>query len=145
MNGDFEPKTTVKAITWPAPDHNGDGEQLFDEEQNEKLDEHDRPLFRYAPPDGFVNIQNSEGVDCWVMGPNRRQIKRTPQGEAIETREGRTILLYPDGNAKYLENDKDRRVFLATHTEVTVEAPETEDATPAPKKATAKTKEKEAA
>jgi len=119
-SGVYSPKQNVVVTHWPKPDANGDGEQMWDGE-DEIRDRNENPVRSYNPPEGFVAVDSRDGSGTTVGKTYCRRengngpIKRTPTGEAVNIYHGETLLEYPDGTIRKLKTDKERKQFLDGH------------------------------
>lgn len=135
-NGHYQKDPTVEVVHWPEPDANGNGEQVFEEKfdnngnfmgRQEAKDAQGRPIFRYNPPEGFVNVRTrdpgSDGqTENYVKATPRGQVWRHPEtGHAVGIREGQSLVFYPNGDNELLKDDFARYRFLQSHRPV--EAP----------------------
>lgn len=129
QTGTYVPKNQVRVTVWPAPDVNGDGEDLFvdqyDEGGNylgrEPVEEAGKPVRLYQAPEGFVRVPTTNpgqdgAAEAWVRSNGRGQVHRNAQGEAVGIKPGSALLEYPDGTHKLLDSGYAQRQFENAHT-----------------------------
>jgi hypothetical protein len=127
-NGVYTPKTAVTVTYWPAPDADGDGDDLIQDEFDGQgnylgqvpVEEGGKPVRHYVAPDGFQRVPiSTPGADgaseSWVRGNGRGQVHRDRNGSAVGIKEGTALLEYPDGTHKLLTSAFAMRVFEAGH------------------------------
>lgn len=157
VTGHYEPKTAKRVTHWPKPDVNGDGEQVWEDQfdgqgnyvgRQQATDSSGRPIFHYAPPEGFRNMASkeagSDGVtDNYVLLDDRGKVWRHPKtGEAAGIRPGTTLVQEPNGDFYLLTDDFSRYLFEKNHEKV--EAPENDSLVARPKTPEEEAKEREA-
>jgi len=128
-SGSYTKKASLRVIVWSAPDHNGDGEEVWEEitdvngmvvDRRPGLDKFDRPMRKYAAPDGFVNRPGYDHVSNYVLTDERGVIQRQPNGEAVAIKEGQAVVLDADGKATILTDAREQYVFGLAHDKVEV-------------------------
>lgn len=122
-----------KVVThWPAPDHLGDGELLWEnrtDAQGRALgtvqvkDALDRPVRSYLPPKGFSNYpsRNADGsviCDNYVKVDNTGAPVRNGRGEALGIRPGTALVEYADGTYEVLSDEYAMYQFEKSHEKV---------------------------
>lgn len=117
-NGKYAPVTACTVTTWPSPDANGDGPELYDPENNVDFlkDKNGDIVHAYLPPEGFSRIDGSDNKPTYVRLTDRRQIVRDADGAAVSIEEGMTLVEFPDGTTLRITNDRDRQTFERSYT-----------------------------
>lgn len=122
-SGRYAPDHSVVVTHWPAPDANGDGEQVWSHDgEFEVHDDNSNPVFHYNPPAGFVAVptRDEHGGSVHATYVRRKNngvgpILRAPNGDAINIYPGETLVEYADGSYKKLKTDRERKEFLQAH------------------------------
>jgi hypothetical protein len=126
-SGVYVPVTDKVVTHWPAPDANGDGEEVWENQYDtngnilgrfQAKDANGDAIYSYEPPEGFRNIPSSDGTDNYVRVTERGAVKRSPTGDAISIRPGETLVEYPDGSYEHLRDDFSRKLFNDSHERV---------------------------
>jgi hypothetical protein len=115
QSGVYEAKPQLRVYHWPEPDANGTGKPVRDEKRNVVKDYRGRALRHYERPEGFKNLQSSDGTPTHILVDNYGDPVRSPSGHAIEIKPGRVVVLDALNNATYLENDEEVEAFEANH------------------------------
>lgn len=146
--GTYSRKTDVTVTYWPAPDKDGDAEEVwedrFDHNGNSLgrslvKDQNDNEVFHYTPPDGFENRPSFDHTDNYVRVTNRGAVKRDIDGNAMGIRPGHALVEYPDGRTELLTDQYARHLFSKAHDKVSDDATSVHDTVPAKKAVPAKT------
>lgn len=131
--GYYAPEVAKKVTHWPAPDANGDGEQVWEEKlsadgsymgRDAVRDNNGNNVYHYNAPEGFRNVPSKEAgangiTDNYVKVDVRGRIVRHPKtGAAYGIRPGTTLVEHPNGDAELLEDDFSRYLFEKGHSKV---------------------------
>jgi hypothetical protein len=120
-------KTKKTVVVWPAPDANGDGAEIWEDQLDSQgrsvgratvKDKFGQAVRGYHAPDGFVNRPNSTNQDCYVKVDDRGEVVRQPNGEAIVIRPGEALVFHPDGSVETLTDEYAQYVFNEAHSAV---------------------------
>lgn len=129
-SGHYAPVVAKKVTHWPAPDKDGDGEQVWREEtdgQGNSLgrsavtDDAGNPVYQYEAPEGFRNVASKEAgadgvTDNWVKVDGRGRVWRHPRtGHAATIKPGTTLVEHPNGDFELLQDDYSRYLFEKSH------------------------------
>ena len=129
LSGKFVPKNELTIHVWEPPDKNGDGLRHTVQKQNEDgsfyweevTDSDGNEVFRYEPPEGFVNVpsrdESGRETENYVLKDERNQIVRDSSGQALSIVPGGAAVVHPDGTHEVVP-PKDVKKFLARHTQV---------------------------
>lgn len=129
LSGKFVPKNELTIHVWEPPDKNGDGDRHVIQRQNEDgsfeweevIDSDGNEVFRYLPPEGFVNVpsrsETGQETENYVLKNERNQIVRDPDGNALSIVPGGAAVIHPDGRHEQIA-PKDVKKFLARHDQV---------------------------
>lgn len=155
--GSYDPVHTKQVHHWPAPDKNGDGEPVWEQQRDEfgnnlgrmkKNDRDGNQVRHYKPPKGFVNVPTQEpgadGLrDNYVLADDSGQNpwRHPVTEECVGIRPGWTVVLNPDGSHETLKDDYSRYQWEQRHVRVggastdpsLDEAPEDAEDAPDPK------------
>lgn len=124
--GKYTPDHSVTVYSWPKPDANGDGDEIYKDETDENgnvyarnlvTDEQGNPVRRYAPPDGFANKQSFDGSENYVL-VDKRGLPVRHNGRAVPIREGQSVVISASNEVSYLNDDYSRAQFLKSHSQV---------------------------
>lgn len=124
-NGYYSPVNKKQVIHWPTPDADGDGDDVYEDlvtNQGEHLgrnlvrDSQNRTVKHYAEPEGFRNIRSEDGTDNYVKVDHRGRVWRHPRsGLAMGIKPGQTLVVSPNGDFEYLNDDYSRHLFEQAH------------------------------
>lgn len=128
-SGTYSPKNEVTVTVWPAPDAEGDGEEVTVPQYGTEgdllghevaRDDSGNILHHYSPPPGFVHIPTREpGADgstgAYVRSNDRGGIKRNGQGHAVGIKPGTALVEHADGTHDLLRTDYAQLLFLRAH------------------------------
>jgi hypothetical protein len=126
-SGSYLVKVEKEVVIWPAPDANGDGEEVWvgrtDEfgreiERMLKKDEFSKPVRAYHPPEGFANRPGYDHQDNYVKVDGKGNIVRQPNGEAIVIKPGQALVFNADGSVEVLKDEYSQYQFANAHDSV---------------------------
>lgn len=128
VSGSYETKTTKKVVVWPAPDANGTGADVWENDvtsdgrvmgRKTVRDKYGNVVKLYPAPEGFKNIPTSDNKDCYVLVDERGEVVRQPNGEAVNISPGQAIVFEPDGTVTVLSDEYSQWLFNEAHATVT--------------------------
>jgi hypothetical protein len=141
--GKYQQNTEKTVTYWPAPDKDGDGEEVWEDRYDNNgnslgrhrvKDAQGNEIYHYEPPKGFENRPGFDHTDNYVRVSERGQIIRDPNGLAINIRPGTALVEYADGRTEVLTDEYTRYMFEKGHEKVsgsaTKRAPAKKAATP---------------
>lgn len=129
-SGHYVPANAKRVTVWPAPDADGDGEEVWRQEyaasgepigRSRVKDQNGRDVFRYEVPEGFLAVPTSApGSDdagvSYVRRDERGRIWRHPRtGEAAGIREGSVLIEHPNGDFECLTDEYSQYLFAKAH------------------------------
>lgn len=126
-NGTYQVKTEKTVTHWPAPDKDGDGDEVWVDAKdqygqvvgrNKGTDEQGNVLREYLPPKGFENRPSYDNTDNYVRVDNRGRVLRDINGNAMSIRPGTTLVENADGTSVVLTDDYSRYQFELAHNKV---------------------------
>lgn len=127
--GEYTSQEKIVVVVWPAPDKDGDGQEVWtarkddfgrDVERMRAKDAQGNEVFSYNPPEGFTNIPGYDHVDNYVKTSHRGQIVRQTNGEAICIKPGQALVLNAVGDVvEVLADEYAQHVWAQLH-DVTV-------------------------
>lgn len=141
--GTYKPSTDIRVTYWPAPDKDGDGEEVWEDQHDHNgnslgrflaKDQQGEPLYHYEAPEGFTNRPGFDHTDNYVRCDNKGRILRDVDGNAMGIREGHALVEYPNGKTELLKDDYARHLFAKSHEKVSDEVTDHESVANAAKK-----------
>lgn len=144
LSGSYVAKVEREVVVWPAPDVNGDGDEVWENEtdnsgnvvgQTRAKDKHGNEIFNYLPPKGFVNKPGYDHTDNYVKVTDRGQVLRDKDGAAICIKPGQALVFNPDNTVEILPDEYAQYLFAKSHdatntTETAVASSDSPVATP---------------
>jgi hypothetical protein len=129
-SGKYLARTAREVVVWPAPDANGDAEEVWEPRvdsqgrsigQERVKDAMGTPVRAYRAPEGFQNIPSYDHKSNYVKVDTFGQIVRQPNGEAICIKPGQALVFEPDGSVNVLDDEYAQYLFGEAHDAVTDE------------------------
>lgn len=128
--GYYVPANRQKVTVWPAPDADGDGEQVWEPQYGPNgepmgrravKDKDGREVFHYEPPKGFLAVatqapgSNDPGVS-YVREDERGRVWRHPRTlEAAGIVEGSVLIEHPNGDFQLLTDEYSQYLYARAH------------------------------
>ena len=138
-SGYYAPVNRQRVTVWPAPDADGDGEQVWENQfgpngepmgRRAVKDKDGKEVFHYEPPKGFLAVptqqpgSNDPGTS-YVREDERGRVWRHPKtGAAAGICEGSVLIEHSNGDFELLTDEYSQYLYARAHEPV--KAPEDE-------------------